>query len=116
VLRQACDCHDLFGIPKSITFVIHGKCFPPSKQNFYCLYIPPSLQASQPYIRSRLVEDIGEVALAAILAVVHGGHEDTGTALQDVSFCIQIQRSRLLTVSEGHSRRRRSILPSLSTL
>ena len=28
-----------------------------------------------------LVEDIGEVALSAVLAVVHGSHEDTGTAL-----------------------------------
>jgi len=28
-----------------------------------------------------LVEDVGEVALAAVLAVVHSGHEDTGTAL-----------------------------------
>ena len=28
-----------------------------------------------------LVEDVGEVALSAVLAVVHGGHEDTGTAL-----------------------------------
>jgi len=27
-----------------------------------------------------LVEDVGEVAAAAVLAVVHGGHEDTGTA------------------------------------
>jgi hypothetical protein len=28
-----------------------------------------------------LVENIGEVALAAVLAVVHRGHENTGTAL-----------------------------------
>jgi hypothetical protein len=28
-----------------------------------------------------LVEDVGEVALAAVLTVVHGSHEDTGTAL-----------------------------------
>ena len=28
-----------------------------------------------------LVEDVGQVALSAVLAVVHGGHEDTGTAL-----------------------------------
>jgi hypothetical protein len=28
-----------------------------------------------------LVEDVGEVALAAVLAVVHGSHEDTGTTL-----------------------------------
>lgn len=28
-----------------------------------------------------LVEDVGEVALAAVLAVVHGGHEDTSSAL-----------------------------------
>jgi hypothetical protein len=28
-----------------------------------------------------LVENVGEVAAAAVLAVVHGGHEDTGTTL-----------------------------------
>ena len=28
-----------------------------------------------------LVEDVGEVALAAVLTVVHSGHEDTGAAL-----------------------------------
>lgn len=28
-----------------------------------------------------LVEHVGEVAATAVLAVVHGGHEDTGTAL-----------------------------------
>jgi hypothetical protein len=28
-----------------------------------------------------LIEDVGEVATAAVLAVVHGGHEDTSTAL-----------------------------------
>lgn len=28
-----------------------------------------------------LVEDVGEVALAAVLTVVHSSHEDTGTAL-----------------------------------
>lgn len=29
-----------------------------------------------------LIEDVGQVALAAVLAVVHGSHEDTGTALK----------------------------------
>jgi len=29
----------------------------------------------------RLVEDVGQVATSAVLAVVHGGHEDTSTAL-----------------------------------
>jgi hypothetical protein len=28
-----------------------------------------------------LIEDVGQVAAAAVLAVVHGGHEDTSTAL-----------------------------------
>lgn len=28
-----------------------------------------------------LVEDVGQVAATAVLAVVHGSHEDTGTAL-----------------------------------
>lgn len=28
-----------------------------------------------------LVEDVGEVALATVLAVVHSSHEDTSTAL-----------------------------------
>ena len=32
-----------------------------------------------------LLKDVGEVALAAVLAVVHGGHEDTSTALLKVS-------------------------------
>jgi len=31
----------------------------------------------------RVVKDVGEVATAAVLAVVHGSHEDTGTALHD---------------------------------
>ena len=29
-----------------------------------------------------LVENVGEVALSAVLAVVHSGHEDTSTALR----------------------------------
>ena len=29
----------------------------------------------------RLVEDIGEMALATVLAVVHSSHEDTSTTL-----------------------------------
>ena len=29
----------------------------------------------------RLVENVGEVALSAVLTVVHGSHEDTSTAL-----------------------------------
>jgi hypothetical protein len=29
-----------------------------------------------------VVEDVGQVATAAVLAVVHGGHEDTGTTLE----------------------------------
>jgi hypothetical protein len=28
-----------------------------------------------------LVKDVGEVALAAVLTVLHGSHEDTSTAL-----------------------------------
>ena len=32
-----------------------------------------------------LVEDVGEVAATAVLAVVHGSHEDTGTALSRLS-------------------------------
>ena len=32
-----------------------------------------------------LVEDVGEVAATAVLAVVHGSHEDTGTALLRLS-------------------------------
>jgi len=30
-----------------------------------------------------LVKDVGQVAATAVLAVVHGSHEDTGTALND---------------------------------
>jgi len=29
----------------------------------------------------RLVEDVGQVAATTVLAILHGGHEDTGTAL-----------------------------------
>ena len=32
-----------------------------------------------------LVEDVGQVAATAVLAVVHGSHEDTGTALLRLS-------------------------------
>ena len=28
------------------------------------------------------IEDVGKVALSAVLTVVHGSHEDTGTALK----------------------------------
>ena len=38
-----------------------------------------------------LVEDVGQVAATAVLAVVHGSHEDTSTALGD----------RALTTSTG---------------
>jgi hypothetical protein len=31
-----------------------------------------------------LVEDVGQVAATAVLAVVHGSHEDTGTALRSM--------------------------------
>lgn len=37
-----------------------------------------------------LVEDVGEVAATAVLAVVHGSHEDTGTALKNVLASIPI--------------------------
>jgi len=30
-----------------------------------------------------LVKDVGQVAATAVLAVVHGGHEDAGTALNE---------------------------------
>jgi hypothetical protein len=68
-----------------------------------------------------LVEDVGQVAATAVLAVVHGSHEDTGTALRksvsELSRRLAMNsRSKKLTVSAGHSRRRRSILPSPSTL
>lgn len=37
-----------------------------------------------------LVEDVGKVAAAAVLAVVHGSHEDTGTALEnELAICSQ---------------------------
>lgn len=29
-----------------------------------------------------LIEDVGQMALPAVLTVVHGSHEDTGTALK----------------------------------
>jgi hypothetical protein len=38
-----------------------------------------------------LVEDVGQVAATAVLAVVHGSHEDTGTALEkNVSKCSSV--------------------------
>lgn len=70
-----------------------------------------------------LVEDVGEVALATVLAVVHGSHEDTSTTLKRKNRlvfrssrkdCPKMAISH--TSGEGHSRRRRSILPSPSTL
>lgn len=39
------------------------------------------------------VEDVGKVALSAVLTVVHGSHEDTGTTLfQNISFCNRSRR------------------------
>lgn len=38
----------------------------------------PSLEVS---IHLLLVEDVGQVAAAAVLSVLHGSHEDTSTAL-----------------------------------
>ena len=35
----------------------------------------------------RVIEDVREVALAAVLAIVHGSHEDTSTTLSYVSTC-----------------------------
>ena len=45
----------------------------------------PELDGTQWHDLDRLfglVEDVGEVALSAVLAVVHSGHEDTGTTLE----------------------------------
>ena len=37
-----------------------------------------------------LVEDVSQMALATVLAVVHGSHEDTGTALDgEISNCFE---------------------------
>jgi hypothetical protein len=45
--------------------------------------IHPSSYPQQVHLSLVLVvEDVGQVATAAVLAVVHGGHEDTGTALE----------------------------------
>lgn len=48
-------------------------------------YQPSPTSMEQPTDSSlhlfRLVEDVGEVALSAVLTVVHGSHEDTSTAL-----------------------------------
>ena len=38
-----------------------------------------------------LVEDVGEVAATAVLAVVHGSHEDTGTALLGLSAFVALE-------------------------
>lgn len=65
-----------------------------------------------------LVEDIGKVALAAVLAVVHRSHEDAGATLWIPFVSSQTTHfgDSRLTVSVGHSLLRRSILPSPSTL
>jgi len=64
-----------------------------------------------------LIEDVGEVAATAVLAVVHCSHEDTGTALYHLSaHSSSLSIQNMLTVSVGHSLLRRSILPSPSTL
>lgn len=63
-----------------------------------------------------LVEDVGQVATTTVLTVLHGSHEDTSAALLLSVFCHKRGCVGELTVSLGHSRRSRSILPSESTL
>jgi hypothetical protein len=43
------------------------------------IYSSPTLAIRS--LLSSLIEDVGQVAATAVLAVVHGGHENTGTAL-----------------------------------
>ena len=43
----------------------------------------PSIHASF----SGLVEDVGKMATSTILSVVHGSHENTSTALFNISTC-----------------------------
>lgn len=57
----------------------------------YGIYVAsqiPILNQSCPASASpllRVVEDVGQVAATAVLSVVHGGHEDTSTALYSLS-------------------------------
>lgn len=47
---------------------------------------PASTDTEREAIRLfRLVENVGEVALSAVLTVVHGSHEDTSTTLDNKS-------------------------------
>ena len=42
-----------------------------------------SVTSSAPsFLPSRLIEDVGQVALPTVLTIVHGGHEDSGTTLR----------------------------------
>ena len=72
----------------------------------------------QSLLSSCLVEYIGEMAFAAVLAVVHGSHEYTGSALYlgSASTPIGTFHVVILTSAVGHSLLKRSILPSPSTL
>jgi len=45
-----------------------------------------------------LVEDVGQVAAATVLTILHGGHEDTGTALRK-----RLAQCRLLRGKEGET-------------
>lgn len=63
------------------------------------------------------VEDVGKVASAAVLAIVHSSHENTSSTLYYfVSTVCHHSLLRLPTSGVGHSLLRRSILPSPSTL
>jgi hypothetical protein len=48
-----------------------------------------------------LVEDVGEVALAAVLTVVHSSHEDTGTALDSLAASSSFQKSKVTYLGGG---------------
>jgi hypothetical protein len=55
------------------------------EQNLLSRFLPHTKPLS-PLCRScllvlGLIEDVGEMASSAVLAVMHGGHEDTGAAL-----------------------------------
>ena len=65
----------------------------------------------------RFIEDVGQVAFATVLAIMHSSHEHTRSALFTVSLTgFYLQTHPKFTVSVGHSLLNRSIFPSPSTL
>jgi hypothetical protein len=55
-------------------------CYSLSTPIFGTQSVPSSINPNPVLIHLLLVEDVGEVAATTVLAILHGSHEDTGTA------------------------------------